>query len=107
MTKRCPKNQLGEPTFGPEGGFGSIFGSLERPKKRRFERKMGDGKKVEKKVVKALASEGHAMAGKEGLDGWDRTCEHAFAPPGAGGRADCLRFASPAEATRGLEAKRL
>ena len=24
---------------------------------------------------------------------------HAFAPPGASGRADCLRFASPAEAT--------
>ena len=26
---------------------------------------------------------------------------HAFAPPGAGGQADCLRFASPAEALVG------
>ena len=70
MAKRCLKNRLGEPNFGPEGGFGSILGSLEKPKKRRFERKMGDEKKVVKKVVRMLASAGHAMAGKEGLGGW-------------------------------------
>ena len=26
MIRKCLKNQLGEPTFGPEVGFGSIFG---------------------------------------------------------------------------------
>ena len=30
---------------------------------------------------------------------------HAFAPPGAGGRADCLRFAAPAEATHVREVR--
>ena len=60
-------------------------------------------KKVEKKRVKPVASEGDAVAGKGrfgrdmvrklGRDGRDPT-----RPCPWDGRADCLRFASPAEA---------
>ncbi len=50
---------------------------------------------------KPLASAGDADPGKEGFWWLGRArqgqIQHAFAP--AGGRADCLRFASPAEAT--------
>ena len=63
---------------------------------------MRDQKKVKKKVKSAVASAGHAEGGKEGLDGWDRP-DLARPWPRRAGRADCLRFASPAEATGGLE----
>ena len=54
-------------------------------------------------VVRMVASAGSADPGKEGLGGWDKAVvQHAFAHP-LDGRADCLRFASPAEATGGLE----
>ena len=51
----------------PEGDFGSIFGSLGEPKNRHFERKLKVRKKVEKKRPEGIASEGDAMAGKEGF----------------------------------------
>ena len=51
----------------PEGGFGWIFGSLGEPRNRHFERKLKVRKKVEKKRAEAIASEGDAMAGKEGF----------------------------------------
>ena len=51
----------------PEGGFGWIFGSLGEPRNRHFERKFGKEKKVEKKRAEVIASEGDAMAGKEGF----------------------------------------
>ena len=38
----------------PEGGFGSIFGSLGEPKNRHFERKLKDRKKAVKKVSKVV-----------------------------------------------------
>ena len=52
-TQKRLKNQLGEPTFGPESGFGSILGSLERPKSSCFERQLQDEKIVEKRVPKS------------------------------------------------------
>ena len=50
--KKCIKNRLGEPTFRPEGGFGSIFGSLEEPRNKHFERKLKVRKKVEKRSAR-------------------------------------------------------
>ena len=64
---------------------------------------MRDRKKVKKKVVKVIASAGDAEGGKEGLGGWDRQ-RFGTPRPRQAGRADCLRFAYPAEAQRGLEA---
>ena len=58
---------------------------------------MKDRKKIKKTVVKGIASEGHAKGGKEGLGGWDRQ-RFGTPRPRQAGRADCLRFASPAEA---------
>ena len=49
-TEKLPKSRLGEPTFGPEGGFGSIFGVLENANNMYFERKMIDEKNVENKL---------------------------------------------------------
>ena len=64
-----------------------------------------------KKVLKPLASAGDADPGQGGI--WEvnpKQAEiyHAVAHP-PDGRADCLRFASPAEALspKGLEAQRL
>ena len=50
--KKCIKNRLGEPTFRPEGGFGSIFGSLEEPRNKHFERKLKVRKKIEKRSAR-------------------------------------------------------
>ena len=50
-----------------------------------------------------VASAGHADPGKEGLEGQTSRIQHAPNPSLGDGRADCLRFASPAEATGGLE----
>ena len=66
-----------------------------------------DEKHDEKKVAKVVASAGDADPGQDPPAGFFRKIRHAFAPPGAVGRADCLRFASPAEATWRLEALRL
>ena len=49
--------------------LGSQGGPLERPWEGCWEEKLETQKKIKKKRVKLLASEGHAMAGKEGL-GW-------------------------------------
>ena len=60
-------------------------------------------------MVKAIASAGTADPGKEGFredKGQVGKIQHAFAHP-SDGRADCLRFAYPAQATGrigGLEA---
>ena len=62
------------------------MGSLERPKNNHFERKMRDGKKVKKKNVKGIASEGHAMAGKEGLGWMGQARSSTPSPMGMGGR---------------------
>ena len=86
--KKCIKTRLGEPTFRPEGGFGSIFGSLEEPKNRHFERKLKVRKKVKKKVVKLIASAGDAEGGKEGLDGWTGKDSARPWPIRGDGRAD-------------------
>ena len=71
-------------------------------------------KKVEKKRVELIASEGDAEAGKEGFG---KDMDGKWVGNGLGsstpslilkdGRADCLRFASPAEALGGLGAWRL
>ena len=59
---------------------------------------MRDKQKVIETVVKEIASAGDAEGGKEGLDGWDRPDLARPWPIRGDGRADCLRFASPAEA---------
>ena len=71
--------------------------------------KFGGAKKVGKNVVSAVASAGSADPGKEGFredESQVGLVQHAFAHP-SDGRADCLRFAHPAEASRGLEVWRL
>ena len=90
------KNRLREPTFRPEGGFGSIFGSLERSQNRHCERKTNDRKKVRKTGAKEIASEGDAEAGKEGfgkdMDGkWVGKGQGSSTPSliPRDGRADC------------------
>ena len=57
--------------------------------------------------MKAVASAGTADPGKEGLEGQTSRIQHAPNPSLGDGRADCLRFASPAEATGGLELRDL
>ena len=78
----------------------SILGSPEDPRKSHFERKMIDAKIVQKNVEKLLASAGDADPGQGGF--WEDNpgqaeVQHAVAHP-PDGRADCLRFAHPAEA---------
>ena len=61
--------------------------------------KFGGGKNDEKNVVRVVASAGTADPGKEGFredKGQGGKIQHAFP---TSGRADCLRFAHPAEAT--------
>ena len=73
-----------------------------------LEGKFGDEKKVEKKTAKAIASEGHAMAGREGFGKGKWVGQARSNTPGPwDGRADCLRFASPAEASWRIESVRL
>ena len=88
--------------------FGWILGSLERPvgrPLRGFLRGNFESKKYEKQRVRAVPSAGDADPGQGGFlvvrQGKAGKVQHALAPP-KGGRADCLRFASPAEATWGL-----
>ena len=79
--------------------LGSQGGPLERPWEGFSEENVETEKKVEKKRVKPIASEGDADPGKEGL-GW--MGQALFDTPSlilTDGRADCLRFAHPAEAT--------
>ena len=66
-----------------------------------LDKKKGIKKKHEKKQVKAGASAGTADHGKEGLEGQTSRIQHAPNPSFGDGRADCLRVASPAEATGG------
>ena len=100
---------LGKHQFG--GDFGVPGRSLGKALGRISGRKFGSGKKIEKTVVRMLASAGDADPGKEGFredKGQVGQIQHAFAHP-SDGRADCLRFASPAEANwrlGGLEARR-
>ena len=69
-----------------------------------LEGKFGDEKKIEKKKVKLIASEGYAMAGKEGLGWMGQALSSTPSLIPRDGRADCLRFTLPAEATWRLEA---
>ena len=68
-------------------------------------------KNDEKKEVKVIASAGNADPGKEGFreDSQVGEMDRSNTPSLilTDGRADCLRFASPAEATWRLEALRL
>ena len=83
--------------------FGVPGRSLGKALGRILAGKFGDEKKVRKKVVKVIASAGDADPGKEGFredKGQVGKIQHAFAHP-SDGRADCLRFASPAEALGG------
>ena len=66
---------------------------------------MIDEKKLENNVEKPLASAGHADPGQGGI--WEHNprqaeIQHAVAHP-PDGRADCLRFAYPAEAAQSSE----
>ena len=72
--------------------------------------KFEEEKKVEKKRAEVIASAGDAEAGKEGFgkdNGREMGREWAGIQHALHGRADCLRFASPAEALGGLGAWRL
>ena len=83
-----------------------ILGSLGKALGRILGGKFGGGKQVEKQVVRMLASAGDADPSKEGFredKGQGGRIQHASAHP-SDGRADCLRFAAPAEATWRLEA---
>ena len=89
----------------PGASLGEALGTILRDKFR------GE-KSDEKKVGKVVASAGDADPGQDPPAGFFRKVRHAFAPPGDGGRADCVRFASPAEALggwrlEGFEASRL
>ena len=55
-----------------------------------------DEKNDEKKVAKAVASAGDADPGQDPPAGFFRKIRHAFAPPGAGGRADSMCCAQTA-----------
>ena len=89
----------------------SILGSPEDPQKNHFERKIIDANIVQKNIKKGIASAGHADPGQGGI--WEDNArqaeiQHSVAHP-PDGRADCLRFALPAEATwrlGGSKAKR-
>ena len=64
-----------------------------------------DAQTVQKNVEKPLASAGHADPGQGGI--WEDNprqaeVQHAVAHP-PDGRADCLRYASPAEAEKSFE----
>ena len=59
---------------------------------------------MKQKVRKAVASADDADPGQDPPGGFLRNGPTRLRP--MGGRADCLRFASPAEATRRLEALR-
>ena len=104
-TKKCIKNRLGEPTLRPEGGFGSIFGSLGEPKNRHFERKFEEEKKGRKNSGEGARPrrDTRRVVGKD-MDGKLVGNGQGSSTPSLilkDGRADCLRFASPAEALGG------
>ena len=83
------------------GDFGVSGRSLGKALGRILGGKFGGGKNDEKRRVKGIASAGSADPGKEGFredKGQVGQIQHAFAHP-SDGRADCLRFAHPAEAT--------
>ena len=85
------------------GDFGIPGRSLGKALGRILGGKFGGAKKVEKNVVSAVASAGTADPGKEGSrEGRSNTPSLILTD----GRADCLRFASPAEATWRLETLR-
>ena len=63
---------------------------------------MRDGKKIKKKVVKAIASAGDAEGGKEGLGGWDRPDLARHGPGRLGGRIVCASR-HPPRRIEGLE----
>ena len=95
FVKKKPKlDGFWDPWGGHWEGLGWNFG----PKK-------GKQKKHEKKGWKPQASAGHADPGKEGLEGQTSRIQHAPNPSFGDGRADCLRFAHPAEATQSSEAR--
>ena len=80
--------------------FGIPGGCLGKALGRILGGNFGDEKKSKNKGVKVIASAGRADPGKEGFredNRWVKV-QHAFAHP-PDGRADCLRFAHPAEAT--------
>ena len=89
------------------GDFGVPGRSLGKALGRILGRNFGGGKNDEKTVVSAVASAGNADPGKEGFreDSQVGEMDRSNTPSLilTDGRADCLRFASPAEATGGLE----
>ena len=93
------------------GDFGVPGRSLGKALGRILGRNFGGGKNDEKTVVSAVASAGNADPGKEGFreDSQVGEMDRSNTPSLilTDGRADCLRFASPAEATWRLEALRL
>ena len=98
------KTYLGTTRLGKSwilGDFGVSGRSLGKALGRILGGTFGGGKIVEKNVVSAVASAGDAYPSKEGFredKGEGGLVQHASAHP-SDGRADCLRFAHPAEAT--------
>ena len=97
------------------GDFGIPGRSLGKALGRILGGKFGGAKKVEKNVVSVVASAGDAYPSKEGFREDSQVGEAGSNTPSlilTDGRADCLRFASPAEALGGwrlgvFEASRL
>ena len=89
------------------GDFGVPGRSLGKALGRILGRNFGGGKHDEKTVVSVVASAGNADPGKEGFreDSQVGEVDRSNTPSLilTDGRADCLRFASPAEATWRLE----
>ena len=85
------------------GDFGVPGRSLGKALGRILGRNFGGGKNDEKTVVSVVASAGNADPGKEGFreDSQVGEVDRSNTPSLilTDGRADCLRFASPAEAT--------
>ena len=79
--------------------LGSLGDPLGRPWAGFWEENL-EAETKQKKIVRMLASAGTADPGKEGFredKGQGGRVQHASAHP-SDGRADCLRFAHPAEA---------
>ena len=85
LAKSTILNDFGVPGASPGEALGRILGDKFRSEKN-----------DEKKEVKGIASAGDADPGQDPPAGFFRKIRHAFAPPGAGERADSMCCAQTA-----------